>query len=356
MVDTVLLHYRLTHNEYDTLFKQIDFLSREKKINLYPVKYARNSTCYKTTFLRDRGILEFVFCKFCSKNSFTVYFIELKIHLKLLIENNILDLTRAIDMPLVKKSFNALMKELSPLLPEFSNWSCSRIDYAVTIQTPHVEIYIDLFKRGSIHKSFSKNIPQMLSYQGSFYLPSNKKSLTLNFYDKYDQLLKKSRSPHTSIDEKLLSRAKNTLRLEVQCHREKLQNIKNCRYFKDVYDKIRDFYFTPQVSHYAVLLKYLMLTQKSVQPFVSLNRAKEILCNSCLPRMKIMDAYAFLKDMEDSNGLWEFREGFQSNNAFNRAISLIKKAGINPLLIPARYEIDELPSLVPGIKSFLHNK
>ena len=351
MIDTLLLHYCLSRQQYNDLYETIKSLSESSNTNLYPVGHKRQSKCYKTTFLQSHGILEFVFCK-CDKN-FTCYLIELKLRPKQLIDHdNIYDLTNFNELPLVRYAFNRLMKSLSPVLPEFDQWLCHRVDYAVNIKTPYPHIYVNLFQRGHIQKSYQSHIDKMLKYSGSFYLSTKKRNITINFYDKHMQLLNANeRSPHPR-SQNYFNAAKNILRLEVQCRVGKLANLKKKFELDDTTPKSL---LQPNIAFDVIMSNYLMLIKNSQYNFISLKKAKKILPISDLSKYTILKTYDLLHLIDSSCGLWYlWNLHCQGNdNHYNRIIKQIDKAGINPILIPALYKIDELPNLKKAIHSAL---
>lgn len=97
----------------------------------------------------------------------------------------------------------------SPLL----GWSVVRIDYALNLYTPHVSTYVELAKRAKLPRDFSCSMDK----PGSFYIQS--KSVTLNFYDKLDEVQKKPN--WGNYYDTLCRNAANVYRIEVQCEESK---------------------------------------------------------------------------------------------------------------------------------------
>ena len=347
MIDTLLLHYCLPKQQYNDLFQKIKLLSNSKNYNLHPIRHKRRSKCYGTLFLQSYGILEFVFCKFTGE--FTCYLIELKIRPKQLIDHdNIYDTTSFAELPKIRVAFNCLMKSLSPILPELDQWICHRVDYAVNIKTPYPYIYVNLFKRGHIKKSYQPSIDKMLNYKDSFYLPTKSRNITINFYDKYKELLKANRdSPHPR-SQNYFDAAKNILRLEVQCRAGKLANIRKKFMLTDTTPQS---FLQPSIAFDVIMTNYLMLTKNSQDNFISLAKSRKLLQVSELSKYTVLKTYDILHNVESSSGLWHLWNIYcrGNDNLYHRTIKQIEKAGINPVLIPANYKINELPNLKMAI-------
>lgn len=133
--------------------------------------------------------------------------------------------------------FNEIMSELQ--LPPWHLWTANRIDYCVDVRTPYVKEYIHLLQKGDIpnHQkiSYDKVSRNNCHKPGSLYLPAKVRdkrtkktgSITINFYDKLSEKTNKSD------DAVELTQAKDILRLEVQCHKPKLDYLKRKYNFDD---------------------------------------------------------------------------------------------------------------------------
>lgn len=99
------------------------------------------------------------------------------------------------------------------------SWSVVRIDYALNLHTPHVPVYVALAKRAKLSRGYVCRVDK----PGSFYVQCN--SVTLNFYDKQDQMQKQpdwGRYYH-----RLCRDATDIYRIEVQCRGSKRFDIMN---------------------------------------------------------------------------------------------------------------------------------
>ena len=183
--------------------------------NLYPDKSNnKHYQCYKTHLFNDIGISSINLCRYFGSK--TGSYIELIVNCpKLIYNGDETKLAKASDYNLFEVKFNRIIQNLnhevffSPLLPKLNAWQVRRIDYAFDIETPFVNDYIYIFKKGYIPKGF-----KVKKYYGtSFHITSN--SCNYNFYNKTDELSSKY-NIHIS---------KNILRLEVQCKADKIRKL-----------------------------------------------------------------------------------------------------------------------------------
>ena len=117
--------------------------------------------------------------------------------------------------------FGRALQSLSPGMnhPGLAHWSVQQVHYALDIQTPNVPEYVLLFNRVRLPDSFTAP----LQSSGSFYTVSTSGAVTLNFYDKADQLLNEGRFWG---QKRLVKQVQDRLRIEVQCRGDKLHHIR----------------------------------------------------------------------------------------------------------------------------------
>ena len=159
-----------------------------------------------------------------SPSSTSHFFLSLILNLQSLQLNRFsIDLFNCAPLPManLQKRFNKALDDMTPGMnhPGLMHWSVQQIHFALDIQTPHVAEYVQLFNRARILSGFTAP----LGSPGSFYTASTSGAVTLNFYDKQDQIKKEWRFPAQS---SLLLQAKDRLRLEVQCRGDKLHHIR----------------------------------------------------------------------------------------------------------------------------------
>lgn len=169
------------------------------------------------------------------KEKYTSFVAECRVNFKRLNEKENHTLVYAHgDLIATAVKFDEIMIDLG--LPDFTRWKVKRMDFCTNIVTPYVSQYIKLMQKGDIPLSqrmtYDRNTRNYSMRSGSVYLPSKARDLrtkttgstTINFYDKHDQLLKESKV-NTMITPEMLLQAENILRIEVQCHKPKLNYI-----------------------------------------------------------------------------------------------------------------------------------
>lgn len=106
------------------------------------------------------------------------------------------------------------------------SWSVVRIDYALNLHTPHVPVYVALAKRAKLPRGYVCKEDKL----GSFYVQCN--SVTLNFYDKLDQMQKQPNWGQSY--KRLCSDAADIYRIEVQCSKSKRFDIMQYYHLPDI--------------------------------------------------------------------------------------------------------------------------
>ena len=207
---------------YDEVWQLIaDFLTYREKtgdIEMYRFKNGKPIIYYPSSFLPPKVTIEFKdkeryghgdrginWCIRKSEwsNDYFDYIIEATINPKILAGiKDYLTAATYNDIDLAAANFNKISQEISPLLHSFSNYRISRIDYCVNISldefipecTPMR--FMNLIKRSNIPPHYEEwmkyddTAHRMKSRPESFYLKS--KSVNINCYSKYLQLLNKS--------------------------------------------------------------------------------------------------------------------------------------------------------------------
>lgn len=230
MVHTATLTYRPTGE----LFKRF--------IDLGDTKWIKDEHSWMNTRFKSQGIKVYAYSIERPGNGtvFKCKWFVIRINFKRLVEQQerIVVMTED-DTAAVEEKFNDLMQQLLPDMPLFEKWKVNRIDYCVNVRTPYVEEYIRLMQKGNI--PYNMKIPynkENRNYSwrdGSCYLISKaadkrkKKtgSITINFYDKYNELKKQQlKGDNPEITEEVVEQGRNILRLEVQCHKPKTEYLK----------------------------------------------------------------------------------------------------------------------------------
>lgn len=228
MIHTVEITYSPTRALYDRV------------ISLPGMRWERQNKRFTTSCYEEYGLNK-ISCKVLQVNAYSRYSISMIVNLKHIVDGySSMNIFTDRDMDFIDERFNGLMRNLfpeedgQPVFPAFEKWKVTRIDYCVNVRTPYVKEYVKLLRKGSV--------PYFMKYpedrygrgsrkDGSLYLVGKSKivpnrSITINFYDKQNQLLRKRKNGENWITDGMIEEAKDILRLEVQCHKVKTENLK----------------------------------------------------------------------------------------------------------------------------------
>lgn len=242
-------------------------------------------------------------------------------------------------------------------LPSFGNWNTNRIDYCINIKTPYVKEYIALMQKGDVpHSQRLSYNPSNRNYahqEGSIYLVSKARdkrksktgSVTINFYDKENQIRKEQ------ADNSVIEQAKNILRLEVQCNRPKLDYLKR-KYNLD--DKKITSLLSEQISF--DILESAVLSICKVGDYYrrtqALKKIDELKCHQ-----KTKDNMKLIIDTvsKQYNSIDKARKQLVKSNQltkeqFNGYIQKLNNIGINPVTIRDNKHLQD-KSLQEGLDS-----
>jgi len=218
----------------------------------------------------------------------------------------------------------------------------SRIDYAIDIflETQEmVETYVALLQRGDIPHNFTPRMEynttshRFDTYKDSLYYEN--KYVTINFYNKYEQLKEKAAE---FIDPEL---ARGILRLEVQWKRPRIHYIVKHYGLQDLpHEFLNEQLAVTTVQDY--LSKIAMLGD-----YYSLSKAKTLVLNSAFRDRHKDEMISFLTDVNNKRSLSEVKEkGMYPPNIYERIIKQLNQLNINPVTIPGRWGYDYLPNLM----------
>lgn len=332
MIDTICLKYKFPDvNSYDKCYEIIATLASEKsrKHCLHKIK----KKTYSTDAFASEGLLEILFCK---KKKIEGNIIKLKLKPAGLIHyKSYLKLSkRDEDYELIKGKFNDIIDELNALagkaiLPQLADWKVSRIDYAVDVETPYVQEYINLFKRGFIPKGFR----HYKDYETSIYLTSKK--CRINFYDKIAELKDKCKLTNDDIKSELNYLPEGILRLEIQCENKKIQRIKE-KY--DLPESSIECLWNEKIA-FDIISRYIKAIIGK-EDYYTLNHTlkkigdkyKKRTCGRCsrLVTVFVNHQDANLADMKNI-----IKKTFKNEKDFNQLIFKIRRAGVNPIPLEA---------------------
>lgn len=224
-----------------------------------------------------------------------------------------------------------------------NKWSVQRIDYAIDIHTEHASRYVSLAKRAKYPKAYIDRIDE----PGSFYLECD--SVTLNFYDKYDEFAKKRKNiPDYN---RLLNEASNIFRLEVQCTGSKLFSIMDKLNLPDI--NLGGF-LNPDIAQHVV--RYHYGTTIGYSDYYSLELAGQYIANTTWRTDKKAEIYKLLRLIAQEGSLPVAQETYYNGTTiqetgewiqgarrtFYEYMASCRKANINPITIPTEWGINFL--------------
>lgn len=367
---TMTLSISLLHNEADKLLT--DF-STSKLIKMY-IKNKRNEPIiyyHKSPImpLKVDIYLEGKYCgiKWCvraSKNpsDFSRYIVEVTINPKIL--GGIIDyLTAAtyIDMRTAIINFNDISKKISPLLYDFLDYQIKRVDYCINICLDDFipkctsEQMMTLIKRGDIPPhykewmEYDETAHRMKSKPESFNL--NSKSVNINFYSKYMQLLNKSQEyvakGHEPIDQEILDASRNIYRFEVQCKYHKIYSFsqeaaKSGNHSVNKYENI----LNPVTCIGIVSSYYKKVIGKG--DWYTLSEAIRIIQSKNFYSQKEKRFIAAIKYVSQCRSLAKAKVSFQAGEplAFKQTLKELADFNINPVTIPREWNIKHIPNFL----------
>ena len=184
--------------------------------------------------------------------SYINYVIDARVNpSKVIYREKSIDIYKPSDYEIFQQCFNHEIKSFNlPFLPPLDGWKAHRIDFTYNIHTPYVKDYIRLMHkadlRGFTIKRDQHGHRSMKS--GSLYI--NNSAVTLNFYDKADEMTKAEGGTRHTPEE--ISQAKDILRIEVQASRDKLSGIKRKQEFTS--KQITEFMKDPEAAEDLVLM------------------------------------------------------------------------------------------------------
>ena len=166
-----------------------------------------------------------------SPKSYIMYVIDARVNpSKVIFRESSIDIYKPSDYSLFQDRFNEEIKSFNlQFLPDLSGWKAHRIDFTYNIRTPYVKEYIRLMHKADL-RGFELKKDQhghQSMKAGSLYI--NNSAVTLNFYDKEDEMQKAEGGTRHIPEE--IQEAKDILRIEVQAGRDKLSGIKRKREF-----------------------------------------------------------------------------------------------------------------------------
>lgn len=372
---TVLLTIPIDFYTAGALFEALEAYSKEMNAKFYPKKWEDVSWTEFWLF-KDNGLL--VYLKdyhYTRDNQKYVYkVIEVRLNPKRLCKRNeYVQVSAYEDYPVIVKMFEKLLAPLkriykqiraakrnelkgirvvSPFIfDDISRYKLDRIDYCINIRTPYMNWYMELIRRSDIPKSFElvlKDNPitkRKEPYKNALRLEN--KSVIINFYNKRFQIAEVFGDDFPEGQE-----AEDIIRLEVQCKKRKVNNLKG--YYSIEGRSLLDF-SSEELSE-KVLLSYYEKTV-GYEDYYTLQEARFIIGESDYNWKVRQRMIEVLELINQKRSVWKARDDYEDGTKrFNEALKQIKKTGINPVTLPTGWKIPQLPNLLMEIdRSLLPN-
>lgn len=331
MVDTLVLEHIFQNViVYNNCYSAIDAISErqdDKHMRLHR-RYSKELKIktYTTTAFKRFGWLEIMFYKYEKGCAVRIIFKPIC----LLYSFSQLRLSTYRDYEEIEKRFNTIIDAVNfeagfKILPYLQEWRVTRIDYTVDLETPLVNLYVNLFKRGFIPKGF--RIPG--NYPTSCYLVSD--SVTINFYDKLTQVKEKHDYTNEDIKKDIGALTDGILRLEVQCKPGFLFYLRRKH---NVTDSTLKSLWNPYIAADAIKQKISAIVgQENFYDFESCIRV--ILSKSNQRGFKTYSQIFSWMKTENTLSLQDMKcfifKKINKEKYFNVIISRIRALGINPI-------------------------
>lgn len=258
-------------------------------------------------------------------------------------------------------SFNNISKEISPLLYSFYDYQITRIDYCANISLDEFVPECDpmqimnLIKRSDIPHHYEEwmeydyTAHRTKSRPESFYLKS--KSVTINYYSKYLQLLNISKNNeekgYLPIDQEILDASRNILRFEVQCKYHKIYSL------SQEAEKAGDHSLNKCKSLLAPIRCILIISsyyEKVIGKgdWYTLSKAVQIIKAKNFNCQKEDHLIQTLKYVSQCRSLAKAKAScpIEKIGAFIRTQKELETLNINPVTIPREWHIEYIPNLL----------
>jgi len=374
MFHTTLLFQKVHSSDYYSLSSSLADLSREKKARHYPDPVCPDLHIY--TLYSEFGII-IMLRRRRSKGSesfstnehafdrngqyMSYHAIEIRLNPKVLIEENeYVKVARESDYREIYSRFKKILKPLQKLFEEhnskkayrfndLSSYQVNRFDYCINIRTELHEDYMELIRRADVPAKFKviyevdADSGRRKNYKQSFYIQTEKRSVTINIYNKEYQMHKEFGSYERLED------ASKIIRIEIQCLPAKTNNMKQKHKWE-----YRDFmnFANDDIARKTIYSYY----KKTVgfEDYYTLEEAKKRVQSYGMYREKtVANMTEILTLVNQKRSIYQARLAYSNDledredvEKFNSIIKKIRKSGINPVTIPVKRGYEHIPNLV----------
>lgn len=304
----------------------------------------KHITCWKNADFAKDGVVFWTYP--IKKTGYQAVLLYARINFMKLLhaENRVLVATEQENEPCFA-TFGQLIDEHFPELPkDIDAWTVSRLDYCINIKTDYCNEYVKLGNKARLYRNAHvKNAQGGSVYRGN-------KSYTLNLYNKTSEILEDI-GTRTDIPPKEKSlyilNGWNTLRVEVQCHRAKLDQLsKKYQVAKTLPGLCRN-----EIAQ--DVLGDALLTSVGSEPYVRCRTAIEMAGKLCKTKQKRERMEAVIKGIAGCTNLTMLRQRYEkqgiiSGRTFDGYCEMLKSKNVNPVTIPDSWElggVDKLESI-----------
>lgn len=357
---TVLLSIPIDFFTEGALFNALQVCSNEMNAKHYKESWEHVSW---TTFelFKDYGMLIYLknYHLKSDNKSYVYKVVEIRLNPKRLSKKSLyVEVSQYKDYNVIATAFKKLLKpvrrvykqfclkEYNPFILKFifddiSLYKVDRIDYCINVRTTHMERIMELIRRADIPKMLEISLQdnprtkRKEPYKNAFRIEN--KSVVVHFYNKRYQLAQVFGDDFPEGQE-----AEEIIRLEVQCKKRKVNNLK--QYYQVVGKSLLEF--SREELSEKVLLSYYKKTV-GFEDYYTLQEARRLIRESNYKRKDQERMIEALELINLKRSIWKARGEYEDNKKrFNEAIRRIKKMGINPVTIPVGWSIQKLPNLL----------
>ncbi len=342
MIDTIDVFYNFgSYGNYDACYAAVDNLSRQSSGQALH----KDGSKYLTTAFSKFGVLQIALSRtkyHCTCNLLLqpIRFLSPGSHLLLSTANDYPEIIRLLN------SFLDLINQAAGyiILPHIEWWHVRRIDYAVDIETPYVNEYLNIFRAGIIPAGFKDPEP----YYSSFYLKS--KHGNLNFYNKLLQVKEKHGMSDEDIIQELGYLPKGLLRIESQCNNRHIHYLKKHLGFQKA---TLPFLANPDIAEKELKRRVESIVDREC--FLPYSMAEGILSERYSGRTlsRLCQIMRILRDYPKASlSLVQEVMSPKNKNDFSQLIYKIRKLGINPIPLEAAFRdscVEQSLSYLPNL-------
>ncbi len=293
---------------------------------------------YHCEFLKNKGIhIKLAYFTF---NDFTRFYLILRINPKRMLNNNdFISVTHESEVAELFGEVNGCLSDIN-IYDKFENFVVDRIDYCYNHKFSDEVAssrYMELLKRSALLHGFSpilnysKTQHRRIDNEDAIYVRN--KSVTINFYNKYNQTLKSSGDYYSNLEN-----YKGIIRFEIQCRKSKVRSMK---YSNDLPD-LRAFRWLKEEFSEKTLLFYINKVFCSGSYF-TLSEAKQAIIKTNF-RDTTKQAMLDLLELTNSKRSLQkaldifYSKGF-AYDYMNRILNKFDAINVNPVTIPINWKI-----------------